>query len=121
MKQLLLVGLGGAVGSMLRYGVQMAFKTLSFPFGTLVVNVAGAFLIGILGALFLKGTLHDSARLLLMTGFCGGFTTFSAFTQEGLQLLQQNKTGLFFIYVAASIAAGLLATFAGYKLITPHI
>jgi fluoride exporter len=118
MMQVLLVALGGAVGSILRYGVQRQFTMLSFPFGTLVVNLLGCFLIGCLWAYFLKGTLNETGRLLLITGFCGGFTTFSAFTQESLQLLQQGKTGLFFIYAGASVAAGLLATFAGYKLIT---
>ena len=117
MMQFLLVGAGGAAGCMLRYGVQRAFNTLLFPFGTLAVNIAGCFAIGLLWAFFTKGHLSENGRLLLMSGFCGGFTTFSAFTQEGLQLLQQNKTGLFFIYVGVSVTAGLLATFAGYKII----
>ena len=117
MMQLLLVGAGGAAGCMLRYGVQRALHSFYFPLGTLAVNIAGCFFIGLLWALFAKGSLPESGRLLLMSGFCGGFTTFSAFTQESLQLLQQAKIGLFFIYVAASVTAGLLATFAGYKLI----
>lgn len=118
MNALLLVGLGGAAGSMLRYVVQRSLNTLHFPLGTLAVNIAGGFIIGLLWGYFTKGSLHDSGRLLLMSGFCGGFTTFSAFTQEAVQMLQQGKTTSFFIYVAASVAAALLATFAGYKLIT---
>jgi fluoride exporter len=118
MNPLLLVGVGGAVGSMARYLIQRQFNDSYFPYGTLAVNITGCFLIGLLGALFTKGSLPDEGRLLLITGFCGGFTTFSAFTQEGIQMLQQAKWSLFFIYTLASVAAGLLATFAGYKLIT---
>ena len=118
MNALLLVGLGGAAGSMLRFLVQRLFNTSLFPFGTLAVNIAGGFLIGMLWGYFTKGSLSEGGRTLLMSGFCGGFTTFSAFTQEGVQMLQQNRIAPFFIYLAASVAAGLLATFAGYKLIT---
>jgi fluoride exporter len=118
MNPLLLVGLGGAAGSILRYLVQRGLNTLHFPFGTLAVNLVGGFLIGLLWGYFTKGHLPESGRLLLMSGFCGGFTTFSAFTQESVQMLQQAKIGLFFIYLLASVAAGLLATFAGYKLIS---
>ena len=118
MMQVLLVAAGGALGSVLRYWVQQPFKMFLFPFGTWAVNVLGCFLIGLLWGYLSKGALSDEGRLLLVTGFCGGFTTFSAFSQEGLQLLQQNKVSLFIIYTGASVAAGLLATFAGYKLIT---
>lgn len=118
MNQFLLVGLGGAVGSMLRFLIQRQFNHPSFPYGTIAVNMVGCFTIGLLWAFFTKGNISDATRLLLITGFCGGFTTFSAFTQEGLQMLQQARFGLFFIYTLASVAAGLLATFAGYKLIT---
>jgi len=118
MNAFLLVGIGGAVGSMLRYGVQRYFNTSHFPFGTLLVNIAGGFIIGLLWGYFTKGRLPESSRILLMSGFCGGFTTFSAFTQEGVQMLQQARLAPFFIYLLASVAAGLLATFAGYKLIS---
>jgi fluoride exporter len=118
MNQFLLVGLGGAVGSILRFVIQRQYNSTNFPYGTIAVNIAGCFVIGLIWALFTKGSIGSTARLLLLTGFCGGFTTFSAFTQEGLLLLQQSRWGLFFIYTLASVAAGLLATFAGYKLIT---
>ncbi len=118
MNQLLLVGLGGAAGSILRYAVQRQLNLFYFPFGTLAVNIGGCFIIGLLWAYFTKGTINETGRLLLITGFCGGFTTFSAFTQEGVQMLQQAKLLPFFIYTVVSVAAGLLATFAGYKLIT---
>ena len=118
MNQLLLVGLGGGIGSILRFIIQRQLNNTSFPYGTMAVNIAGCFAIGLIWAYFTKGSIGDTARLLLITGFCGGFTTFSAFTQEGVLMLQQGKWSLFFIYTLASVAAGLLATFAGYKLIT---
>ena len=118
MQSLLLVGLGGAAGSMLRYLFQKWCNNIQFPYGTLGVNMAGCFLIGIFWSMVLKDQLTEEWRLLLMTGFCGGFTTFSAFTLEGLQLLQQQRWVSFLVYTVLSITAGLLATFAGYKIIT---
>ena len=120
-KNFLIVGLGGATGSMLRYGVQKIFNVQGaavFPAGTLLVNIAGCFLIGILWSLISRTlTWNDEMKLLLMTGFCGGFTTFSAFTLEGIGLLKENKTSLFFIYVITSVIGGLLATLIGIRII----
>jgi CrcB protein len=119
-KNFLIVGLGGAAGSMLRYAVQKFFQVQNvaiFPTGTLLVNIAGCFLIGILWSLFSRTlTWNEEIKLLLMTGFCGGFTTFSAFTLEGIGLLKENKTVLFFIYLTASVVGGLLATFIGIRI-----
>jgi CrcB protein len=117
MQQLLAVALGGAAGSVLRFLCQRALNNDAFPYGTFAVNIAGCLLIGLLWGLLLKNGLSNMARLLLITGFCGGFTTFSAFTQESILLLQQQRWTLFLLYVIGSVAAGLLATFAGYKLI----
>lgn len=115
-----MVGLGGGIGSMLRYGVQKVFFQQSpgaFPSGTLLVNISGCFLIGFLwGWLMRSSGWNEGMKLLLMTGFCGGFTTFSAFTLEGIGLLKENKPGLFFLYAAASVIAGLLATYIGIRL-----
>lgn len=119
-KDLLIVGLGGSAGSMLRYAVQKILyvqSAVAFPAGTLLVNITGCFLIGILWGLFSRLlNLSDELKLLLMTGFCGGFTTFSAFTLEGIGLLKENKTFLFIIYVTASVVGGLLATFTGIRI-----
>ena len=119
-KNFLIVGLGGAVGSMLRYAVQKIFQVQSaatFPTGTLLVNIAGCFLIGILWSMISRSlTWNEEMKLLLMTGFCGGFTTFSAFTLEGIGLLKENKTVLFVIYLTASVLGGLLATFIGIRI-----
>jgi CrcB protein len=106
---------------MLRYAIQKVTyspNTAPFPTGTLLVNIAGCFLIGILWSLFSRSvTWAEDMKLLLMTGFCGGFTTFSAFTLEGIGLLKENKTALFFIYISASVIGGLLATFIGIRII----
>ena len=120
-KNFLIVGLGGAAGSMLRYGVQKIFNVQGaavFPTGTLLVNIAGCFLIGMLWS-FVSRTLtwNEEMKLLLMTGFCGGFTTFSAFTLEGIGLLKESKTSLFVIYILASVIGGLLATLIGIRII----
>jgi CrcB protein len=119
-KNLLIVGLGGAVGSMLRYGVQKIFPVqtaAAFPTGTLLVNISGCFLIGIFWSLTTRSlTWNEEMKLLLMTGFCGGFTTFSAFTLEGIGLLKENKTALFVIYLTASVTGGLLATLIGIRI-----
>lgn len=119
-KNLLIVGLGGAAGSMLRYAVQKIFNihsTAAFPTGTLLVNISGCFLIGILWG-FASRSLdwNEEIKLLLMTGFCGGFTTFSAFTLEGIGLLKESKTTLFIIYITTSVVGGLLATFIGIRI-----
>ena len=120
-KNFLIVGLGGAVGSMLRYAVQKIFQVQSaatFPTGTLLVNIAGCFLIGILWSMISRSlTWNEEMKLLLMTGFCGGFTTFSAFTLEGIGLLKENRTVLFVIYLSASVLGGLLATFIGIRIV----
>lgn len=117
MRQLLFVALGGAAGSVLRFLCQRTFNNFIFPYGTMAVNIAGCFLIGLFFGLLQKNTISAFNHLFLATGFCGGFTTFSAFSQESLLLLTQQRWAFFLFYVLGSVAAGLLATFAGYKLI----
>lgn len=113
--QLAWVALGGAVGSVLRYGCSRALNVAAFPFGTMLVNVLGCLAIGLLWGVFTRHT-NEQLRLLLVTGFCGGFTTFSTFTYEGIQLLQENRWTTFVLYTGISITAGLAATFLGFKL-----
>ena len=119
-KNILLVALGGSIGSIGRYLCQKWFTDNyihSFPWGTFTVNVLGCFLIGIFwGISFKSFDSNESWKLLLMTGLCGGFTTFSAFTLEGIGLIKEQKMALFFSYVAASVLLGLAATYAGMRL-----
>ena len=119
-KNILLVGLGGGLGSIARYLCQRmvtANYITAFPLGTFAVNVVGCFAIGIFwGMTFKTFDNNESWKLFLMTGLCGGFTTFSAFTLEGVGLLREQKLALFFTYVAASVLIGLLATYAGMKI-----
>jgi CrcB protein len=116
-KDILLIGLGGGAGSIARFLCQRGVNVVyphAFPFGTFIVNVSGCFLIGMLLGLIEKGALvKPEWRLLLVTGFCGGFTTFSAFAAENIQLLKDGRLLYFFIYTAASVVLGILATFVG--------
>ena len=115
-KNLLLVGAGGAIGSILRFCVQRFVNTNTVPYGTLLVNIGGCFLIGLLWGLLSRNIISQATGLLLISGFCGGFTTFSAFTYEGVQMMNDNRWLLLCGYIAASVIGGLLATFTGYKL-----
>ncbi len=115
MNAYLLVALGGAAGSVIRYACQKVMNQ-SFPYGTLFVNLAGCFLIGILWALIVRKQGDNNLTLLLMTGLCGGFTTFSALTYEGMQMMFTGKWMMVVTYILCSVAGGLVATAAGYKL-----
>ena len=116
MKSFLLVFLGGGLGSGLRYLVTTSMSQYSkvLPFGTFAVNMLGCLLIGlILGYAQKENALTSNQTLLLATGFCGGFTTFSAFAQENFQLLKTGDIMQFSIYTIGSIVVGLLAVFMG--------
>ncbi len=119
-KNLLLVGLGGGVGSIARYLSQRWVTALypsHFPWATFGVNVIGCFAIGLFwGLSFRSFNDNESWKLFLMVGLCGGFTTFSAFTLEGIGLLKEQRLFLFFSYIAASVILGLLATWLGMLL-----
>lgn len=115
---LIWVGLGGMLGSMLRYAAGVVIRSDSFPFSTLTVNLTGSFIIGALFAMAMKhGSFHESRLwFFLVTGVCGGFTTFSALSLESFRMLQQERFGTFFLYIGVSILLGLSATFAGYRI-----
>ena len=116
MKQVLLVFIGGGVGSALRYMVGKFLKTSAsgFPWSTFSVNVLGSLLIGILMGVTLKNSsFSENQTLLIITGLCGGFTTFSAFAYENQVFLKEGDFTSFFIYTFGSIGLGLAAVFLG--------
>ena len=116
MKDFILVFFGGGLGSGLRYLVTIAMKQYSkvLPFGTFTVNILGCLLIGlILGYAQKENTLTSNQTLLLATGFCGGFTTFSAFANENLELIKNGEIFNFSVYSVSSIVVGIVAVFVG--------
>lgn len=120
-KNLLLVGLGGGLGSMLRYAASLLMGARSLPVATLSVNIIGSFIIGIVFAISAKDeAFANSWKLFVATGICGGFTTFSAFSVENMGLLQSGKYSLAFAYIALSIVLGIGATFLGYFVFIKH-
>ena len=120
MKSFLLVFLGGGLGSGLRYLVTIAMNQYSkvLPFGTFAVNMIGCLLIGlVLGYAQKENTLTSNQTLLLATGFCGGFTTFSAFASENLELIRNGDLFNFSIYAIGSVFVGMLLILIGYLLV----
>lgn len=113
------VAIGGAVGSVLRYAMTLAVIRLHpqpFPLGTMLVNILGSLLIGVLMAKYAAGGLSENARLLLVTGVLGGFTTFSAFSWDVLELFQRGHMVQAVLYVAGSVLLSLGACAVGYYL-----
>lgn len=112
----LLIAVGGAAGSVLRYvvgRVAQGSSATGFPIGTMVVNVTGCFLIGVLVRQLMNVQTSPEIRALLVVGFCGGFTTFSTFSAETIGLIEGGEYGRAATYVILSVALCLGATFAG--------
>ena len=119
-KNVLLVGAGSFIGGAARYLVSLALKNASkgFPWATLLVNMAGCFLIGLLWGMFSKSATEGSNWALLLTvGLCGGFTTFSTFSKEALMMLQSGNIWGFAGYIGISVAAGIALVALGYFLV----
>ena len=117
MKTVLLVALGGALGSTSRYLVNLSaimFLSSTFPFGTLLVNVSGSFLISFLHIIFINRLIDTSWwQPLLILGFLGGFTTFSSFSLETLTLFNQGSTGKAILNISANVILSLLGVCLG--------
>jgi len=120
LKHILLIGTGGFIGSVARYYVSrlnLLWDFLSIPIGTLLVNIAGCFIIGFLTGISEKSNLLSTdMRLFLMVGFCGGFTTFSSFANENLMLLHTGEILSIILYTSLSVILGFLAVYLGYVL-----
>lgn len=113
----LFVALGGALGAMLRYAISVIPARGAFPVLTLITNVLGAIAIGfIVGLVSSRSETSANAVLFWKTGFCGGFTTFSTFSLEALQLFQRKQYGLGGVYIILSCAACILGVWAGERL-----
>lgn len=117
LKTILYIAIGGAIGSVLRYLTSVLVNKYwnnHFPLATFITNVLGCFLIGLLLGILQKNNLADSnLKWFLITGFCGGYTTFSAFGFENISLLQSNNAALAFVYIALSVIFGLFAVWLG--------
>jgi CrcB protein len=113
---IILVALGGALGAMARYGISLLPNQSNYPWQTFFINILGSFLIGFFLSLFKANSINQSMYLFLAVGLCGGFTTFSAFSAESLQLIQNNKILLFSLYSGLSVLLDILATFLGLKI-----
>ena len=117
MKEFLIVGLGSFFGGGMRYIVSRLAITLvhsPFPLGTFLVNVVGCLIIGFVSALPLGGGLTPQTKLFLTTGFCGGFTTFSTFMNEGYGLTKDGDGLMLSLYIVGSLAIGMAAVAAGH-------
>lgn len=110
----IIVGLGGAAGSMLRYGITLLGSMLNISgcFATFAVNVLGSFLIGLSTGLFKDGTL----LLLLTVGFCGGFTTFSTFSMQNVRIFQDGKLVSAMLYIISTVIVCIISAWLGYRL-----
>lgn len=119
-RTILFIALGGGIGSVLRYltyvVVQKYYSSI-FPLATFIINILGCLLIGILVGLLEKFQMTNSnIKWFLITGFCGGYTTFSAFGFVNVSLIQQNHIPIAFLYIALSVLTGLLAVWTGLYL-----
>jgi fluoride exporter len=117
-KNFLLVGVGGGIGAMLRYFFSSIIKHTTFPYNTLLINIAGSLFIGVVFGLTEKSNvITEQLKLFLATGICGGFTTFSAFSVENMQMIKEGDYVTAGVYIFASVALCIAAVFAGFKII----
>jgi CrcB protein len=114
LKNIILVGLGGMIGSVARYLVSHFTRHDGFPYATFAINIAGSLLIGMVMGIASRQENFANWKLFLATGICGGFTTFSAFAWENIQLMQQERYGAFALYTGGTLLLGFAAAALGY-------
>jgi CrcB protein len=116
-----IVFLGGGIGAAMRHGINLAAARAlgtAFPYGTLLINISGSFIMGLVAAYFaFKGDASQHWRLFLTTGILGGYTTFSAFSLDAALLYERGEIGMAALYVAASVALSIAGLFAGFALV----
>ena len=117
MDKFLWVGLGGAIGSILRYTLSLLLIKSSFPVLTLITNLLGAFIIGVVVGLFEKQYVSSYIHLFLKTGVCGGFTTFSTFSLETLTLLENGMVFMAIVYAFISVAGCVVGVYLGKMIV----
>ena len=121
MKAVIIIAAGSGLGGVARFGMQLLAYRLypvRFPLGTFLVNLIGCFLIGLFFSLAEKaGVVSQEIKWFLITGFCGGFTTFSTFSVDALSLLRAGAIFYFILYTAGSVLAGMLMTWLGMQVI----
>lgn len=115
-KNILLVALGGAVGSACRYLVTRVVDITAFPIATLAVNLLGCLLVGFLVGIMDRNFMPQEFKLLLISGFCGGFTTFSTFANESFAMMKAGDLLLSGLYIGVSVIFGILAVWFGLQL-----
>ena len=117
MKTIFYIALGGGLGSVLRYLTTVFMNKYvqgAFPYATFTTNIIGCLLIGLFfGYLEKQNAISHDLKFFLITGLCGGYTTFSAFSNENVQLLQSNQILIAFLYISLSVFFGLMATWTG--------
>jgi CrcB protein len=116
LKHILMVGLGGFLGSILRFLLYILINrhvSTYFPLGTFAVNIMGCLLIGFLYGMWSREFIDDLSSRLWITGFCGGFTTFSTFSNDGVMLINNGQFPTMLLYVGASVLLGFAAVYLG--------
>ncbi len=113
MKTVFFVGLGGFLGTIVRYGINVVLKSPNFPVSTFLANLLGCIIIGLIVGLAQKIAIADNVKLFLTTGFCGGFTTFSAFALENQKMITSGQISQALLYMLSSVILGLICVYAG--------
>ena len=111
-----LVGIGGAIGAVCRYGIGLISSEWNFPIKTLLINFIGSFLIGLFAGLFERVNVSQNTKLFTQVGLCGGFTTFSAFSLENITMIENKEYGKASLYIFVSVVSCILGVWLGKSL-----